>query len=204
MGRPIVSFEFNPGAMGSIRYLQNYVLTMPNRINNIRVVAVNSAARRMKTYLRDNYGRAGRGMFVNPRIRKGSASLLITTEKASYPVGSKATARDKELWAANIMFYGRKAFSARRSPEQKSFRLREGSRGKYPEYLRSIKVPAMSPNYSAKSDIKQKASAILAEQIKKEVANQGFGVRGGNPSRMKDTAHISKSTAPNPSVKSRK
>lgn len=194
MARPLVSFEFNPASLARIRYLANYVDTMPNRIHNIKLNAVNRAARRMKTYLRDKYGTAGKGMFVSTRMRSSGIALVISTERAPKPTGSEMSKYDKQLWAANQLFYGRKGYTIR--SRGKMMKLRDASVGKYPRYLSVARIPAMSPNQSAKSDIRRQASRFVSDAIVIETRRQGFGARGGNPGNIGDTVRVTDSKNP--------
>lgn len=194
MGRPLVSFEFDPASLNRVRYLANYVDTMPNRIHNIRVNAIHGAARKMKTYLADRYGKAGKGLSVSTRMRTGGISLVISTERAPRPSGSKMSPKDRQLWAANQLFYGRKGYTIR--SRGKMMKLREASVGKYPRYLSIARIPSMSPNESAKMDIRRKASKFVSDAIAIEVRRQGFGARGGNPGNIGDTARITQSVNP--------
>lgn len=198
--RELFSLKFNPAALSGIRYLENHVATMPNRIENIRITAVNSAARKLRTYLRNTYGTRGRGLVVTVVHTGRNVRIKVSAARGKKPSAGSTKGKDKENFAASVFLYGRKAFTAKRSPGQKAFKLREGSVGKYPRYLRSIKVKSMKRNDLARLHISMKMSSLLSSEIRDATVRQGFGVRGGNPNKLKDTPNITKSVAPNERV----
>jgi hypothetical protein len=197
--RSLYSFEIKPETLASLRFLENHVLTMPNRIENIRISAANHAVRSLKGYLRSNYGSAGRGMDVTSRNRGGYIKLVIKAQAAKASSG-KVKGQDASNFAANILLYGRKSYTSRRGPGGKSYKLRQASTPPYPAYLSSFKVKSMSPNHSARTEIRKKASSILIKSIEMFANRQGFGVRGGNPTGMGDTPHMSRSKTPSSGV----
>jgi hypothetical protein len=197
--RALYSFEIKPQALASLRYLENHVLTMPNRIENIRVRAANQAVRKLQSYLRSNYGSAGRGMVVEPSFGVGTVKIVIKAQRAKAS-GGKANGAEASNFAANILLYGRKSYTARRGPGDKAYKLRDASTPPYPRSLRRFKVKAMSPNHSARMDIRKEASSLLMDAIYTSAMREGFGSKGGNPMGMTDTPHVTRSVAPRPRV----
>lgn len=196
MSRPLYTLPISPTSLASIRHLQNHVLTMPNRIENIRIRAANSAVKKLKTYLENTYKNAGRGMTVKSDRKSQSIRIRISAEPASFSNGGVAGA-DKRKFAANMLMYGRKSYSSRRGGGDKPYKLRAASSPPYPTHLASFKVRRMPPNEAARRDIRNKAQALLMESIIIAASREGFGPRGGNPAGMSDTAHTTRSVSPN-------
>jgi hypothetical protein len=200
MGRPLVSISYNPASMNSLRYLENHVLTLPNKIHNIRISASHLAARKLKTYLRNTYGSAGRGMNVKINQNSGYVKLQISATRFKAPHNGKIKGTEKDNAAANILLYGRRAYVGKRSADQGPYRLRDDGALNYPKFLWRIKVKKMNRNYTARRDIERTASELLRDAIYSRALASGFGVRGGNPGRMKDTPYVNDKTAPNERV----
>lgn len=204
MGEPVFSISFSPESMGKLRYLQNHVLTLPNKIHNIKVSSSHLAARKLKTYLRNTYKTAGRGMTVKivagRGIQKGRLLLSVSAARALIPKNTEVKGTQRENLSANILLFGRKAYTSRASREAGPYKLREASVGKYPEYIYSFRVKRKSRSYAARADIKKEASKLLREAIYARAIAEGFGVRGGNPSRMQDTPYVNQKDAPNERV----
>lgn len=195
----LYSFEIKPEAIARLRYLENHVLTMPNRIENIRVRAANQAVRKLKTYLRNSYGSAGRGMTVAPAYGVGTVKIVIKAKRAKAS-GGKAKGAEASNFAANILLYGRKSYTSRRGAGDKAYKLRQASTPPYPTHLRRFRVRSMSPNHSARTEIRKKASSLLMDAVYMSAMREGFGARGGNPMGMSDSPHTTRSVAPSPRV----
>jgi hypothetical protein len=195
MGKAIFTLEISPATLAGLRYLENHVLTMPNRVENIKIRSANSSIKKMKMYLVNKYGAAGRGMSVTSSLSHRGIRLKIAAERANFSnVG--ASGADKRKMAANMLLYGRKAYTARRSAGDKAYKLREASTPPYPTHLRGFRVKKISPNHSARMDIRTKAQALIMESIEIQARREGFGSRGGNPNRMADTSHVTRSVTP--------
>jgi hypothetical protein len=200
MGRPLASISYNPTSLNSLRYLENHVLTLPNKIHNLKVSASHLAARKLKTYLRNTYGSAGRGMTVRISENAGYLRLNISATRFKAPPSGKIKGTEKDNAAANILLFGRRAFVGKRNQDQGPYRLRDDGDNKYPQFLWRIRVKKMNRNYAARRDIERTASTFLRDAIYSRALASGFGVRGGNPSGMKDTPYVSDRSAPSERV----
>jgi hypothetical protein len=193
----IYSFEFSPETMNSLRYLENYILTMPNRIENIKVRAVNTTVKKMKTYLHNNYRSAGRGMIVSAVRKSGSLRIKISAQDPGAAGGGNTGGRVSRAYAANILLRGRKSYTGTGSgATSRRYKLRKGSSPPYPTHISSFKVKKIPANHAARTDIRMKASALLQQSIYDQARREGFGPRGGNPGGMSDTPHTTKSVTP--------
>lgn len=192
--------EVSENSVKGMKALQNYVDTLPNRIETAKVLAVNAAARKMRTYLKNRYGNIGLGLSVEAKVagttttftNKGrSARLEIKPGQVTKQ--SKVDHGYNNIWGARVAFYGRKGYTL----PQQFYELRPESIVQYGQYLFGpLTIPRRNPNYKMKADINRQAKAYLIADLRRAFVNVGFGQRGGS-ARLKDMPHVStKSTTP--------
>lgn len=205
--RGILRVEVSEQSMKGMQRLANYVDTLPNRIETAKVRAINSAARKMKTYLKNRYGNIGLALEVNAIIKNGAVGFKGAGRFARLEIKpgkvvkqSKSDHGYNNVWGARLAFYGRKSFTLPLRMEGSRVRyyeLRPGSAARYADYLAGpITIPSMKPNYAMKKDINDKAKQTLINDFRAALIAVGFGPRGGG-SRMKDLPHVdTRSVAP--------
>lgn len=205
--RGLLRVEVSENSIKGMMRLANYVDTLPNRIEVAKIRAVNAAARKMKTYLKNKYGNVGLGLEVNAIIKNGATGFKSSGRFARLEIKpgkvvkqSKSNHGYNNIWGARIAFYGRKAFTLPLRTEDGGIRyyeLRPDSAVQYGEYLAGpLRIPSMKPNYGMKKDINDTAKSMLINEFRSALMSVGFGPRGG-ARRMKDMPHVAtRSVAP--------
>lgn len=162
-----------------------YAEMLPNRIQAAQAAGLQKAKTELKNKL-PQLGRPAKYIIVNIEGFGPVGATLRLSPQKSYRSGKHGYDRGA---AAAVFISGRRGGKVVRSSSGGAMKIRAQSVAQgYPPYLKKIKLSKLP---SHKAEIKKLARDVTIRNIQFGLRSQGFGSKGGRPSKMSVDAPFS-------------
>lgn len=174
--------SISEGTLKSLYNLEKAMDHYPNRVRHAIEVALEETEKEAHRKLGQNFNNhmlsKNEVIKIERRASVNKATLNIEVLRANPSTNAKRQdGVTRARFDANIKLNGRRRYVARRSSAQDPYNLENWHKG--PDYAYGFTMPAKSPNPAFRRFIKTGIAAILRKNLKKSIAQQGIGSRGG-------------------------
>lgn len=155
-----------------------YTETLPNRLQAAQSAGLQKAKTELKNKL-PQLGRPAKYIIVNVEGFGPVGATLKLSPQKSYRSGKHGYDRGA---AASVFITGRRGGKVVRSTSGGVMKIRAQSVAQgYPPYLKKIKLSKLK---SHKAEIKKLAKDVAIKNIELGLRSQGFGSKGGKPTKL--------------------
>jgi len=174
----MLSIQINKNASLQLEVAAIYAESLPNRLQAARSAGLEKAKNELKNKL-PQLGRPAKYIVVNIEGFGPVGATLKLSPQKSYRSGKHGYDRGA---AAAVFISGRRGGRVVRPIGDGVMKIRAQSVGQgYPPYLKKIKLSRLK---SHKDEIKKLAKEIAIKNIGLGLQSQGFGAKGGRPTRI--------------------